>query len=297
MWVKEDLLRLPDFLIAGAMKAGTTTLFSDLDTHPEIYFPERKEPACLVDEATLSPGGCARYAAHYRAAAPEQRCGDASTSYTMLPIWPGVPARARRLLGPGLKVIYVVREPVARIISHHRHMLSAGETMADIDRSVRSDPRLLAFSRYAAQIGPWMDTLGPDAVQVVQFERFVRQRAATTAELTAFIGLDPRPELVNASVVRNKSDELRVATGAWYGVQRSRLYQSTLRGLLPAGLRRSLIQAVLPHAPARPRRPSASTVGYILDSLQGEVERLQRLIGAVAPLWDLAEVEREHTTL
>ena len=77
--------RLPDFLIIGGMKCGSTTLFRDLDTSPAVSFPAHKEPHNLLDDAVLSGEGKAKYAGLYKHARPDQRLGDASTGYTKLP--------------------------------------------------------------------------------------------------------------------------------------------------------------------------------------------------------------------
>lgn len=287
-------MRFPDFLIIGAMKAGTTTLYADLDTNPEIFFPSLKEPAYLHSQRVMSPAGRKEYASHYRAATPEQRCGDASTSYTMLPLFPGVPGRARALLGSGLRVIYVVRDPVARIVSHHYHALRRREASPDINHSVRGDHRLLAFSRYAAQLAPWLRALGPDAVRVMCFEQMVKDRGRTAAGLSEFLGVTPRPELVNADVVFNRAEGLPEVSDLWTRVQHSRAYRYGLRNLMSDDLRAWFTRALLPRAPMRPPPPAPDTVRYIIDSLGPDCQRLQRLTGTAEPLWDLARLEREH---
>ena len=52
---------LPDFLIIGAMKSGTTSLYADLKTHPSIFLPEDKEPSCLASDEVLTDAGQAPY--------------------------------------------------------------------------------------------------------------------------------------------------------------------------------------------------------------------------------------------
>src|SRR5262245_34426917 len=85
----------PDFLIVGAMKAGTTSLHRDLNLHPQIFLPEEKEPEGLCHDRVLSARGRRRYARLFRPSRAGQMRGEASTAYTKLPEWQGVPARAR----------------------------------------------------------------------------------------------------------------------------------------------------------------------------------------------------------
>ncbi len=127
-------MRLPDFLIIGAQKAGTTTLYRDLLANPAIFLPIDKEPGNLCEDDLLTDTGRSAYARHFANASTDQLCGEATTSHTKRPDVLGVPARARRLLGDKLKVIYLVREPISRIISHHHHELTSSEVTCGISR-------------------------------------------------------------------------------------------------------------------------------------------------------------------
>ena len=116
-------MTLPGFLVVGAMKAGTTSLYRDLPTNPSVFMPIDKEPNNLLSDDVRTPQGLDDYARHFQRAGADQLCGEASTAYTMLPRHTGVPERALEVLGPDCRIIYLVREPVARIVSHHQHAL------------------------------------------------------------------------------------------------------------------------------------------------------------------------------
>jgi len=89
--------------------------------------------AAAASPAAPGPGtqSTDEQAEHFAAARADELCGDASTYYTMLPVHPGVAARAVSMLPAGFRVIYVVREPVSRTISHHYHEHTAGRAGAD----------------------------------------------------------------------------------------------------------------------------------------------------------------------
>ena len=108
----------PDFLIVGAMKAGTTTLYHDLSEHPDIFLPVLKEPEVLTTLERLDEMR-AYYARLFRPARPGQLKGEASTAYTKRPNNEGVAEKARALCGDGLKIIYIRRDPVERIRSQY----------------------------------------------------------------------------------------------------------------------------------------------------------------------------------
>lgn len=285
-------MRLPDFLIIGAMKAGTTTLFEDLQTHPRVFMPLDKEPHNLCHDAVLTEAGRSAYAALFAAARADQVCAEASTGYTKLPDYPGVPARAVRVLGAGLRVIYLVREPVARIISHHHHAYGNGKCGAQIDREVRERPMFLDWTRYATQITPWIDALGRERVLVIRFESYVADRRGTVERVSRFLGIEPRPELIDASRAYNAAEAKVVNRGRFAWVSRNAVYRAVVRPLLSDGLKARARRLLLPRAPRRPDPPSPQTVEWILGELAEEMERLRTIMGEPGPLWDAAEVQR-----
>lgn len=279
-------MRLPDFLIIGAMKAGTTTLYRDLLTHPRVFFPIDKEPEHLTREEVLTDAGRAAYAELFKDAAPDQLCGEASTAYTKRPTFEGVAQRAAQLLGDELRVIYLMREPVARTRSHHRHAVTFGEIgTEDLGEAIEQDPRLLDYSRYAMQLEPWLDTLGPDRVLPLEMEAYTAERAATVARVQSFLGLDPRPELVEADRVYNRAEGKPVVRGGWRAVQHSGVYQKLVRPLLGVETRDRLRRALLPKARGGPTEIDSGVERAIRDALADDRRRLASMLGERAPAW------------
>jgi len=289
-------LSWPDFLIIGAMKAGTTSLYHDLGSNPAIFFPHDKEPESLLRDDVMTARGRQEYAGLFAGARIDQVSGEASTSYSKLPTYAGVPRRARQLLGPGLRVIYLIREPVARLLSHHDHSSVSGGMPRDVDTAVQECPELIAYSRYAMQIEPWLDTFGESQVRVVAFERYVRDRLAVTTELSEFLGVAPRPDLVHADCVYNRSEGKPVLTSAWRVVRDSWPYRELLRPILPRALVRAAYRCLLPKAPPRPAPPTAETVRLIIDRLREDIDRLPRILGLGRPPWDMEQVLARYTS-
>ncbi len=280
--------RLPEFLIIGAMKAGTTTLYRDLERNPEVFLPFRKEPSHLARDEVLTPAGRDEFARFFRRARAHQKVGVASTQYAKLPDLPGVPERARRVLGPDLRVIYLVREPVARIISQHRHDAAVDLIACGIDEAVRTEPRFINYSLYAMQIEPWIETFGRQRVLILQFETFVRNRLATVEEVSRFIGVTPRPDLVQAGVAYNESDRKRILRGPLAVISRNVLYKKLVSPYIPLAAKEKLQEVLLPKAPPAPAPPSPETVALIRDKVRDDAERLRKILGRDEPLWDLS---------
>ena len=284
--------RLPDFLIIGAQKSGTTTLYADLDAQPTVCMSSIKEPAVLIKIPDADQAR-AYYGRLFEAAAAHRRFGEATTLYSQLPQHPGVPERARSLLGPDLRLIYIVRNPVERAISHHHHAYQRGRAGRDVDAAVRADPRFVDNGRYGMQLEPWLGAFGRDAMHVIQFEGYVRDRAGGLRAVGEHLSVPVDPALIDAATSFNKSEGNRV-----YGYLRpifSRdLWRLHIRPRIPAGLRHRIANLVAPKVPPPPPPPRLDTIDYLIDKLAADAELLPGLLGPGAPSWDFAATRRKY---
>lgn len=288
------LLRFPDFLIVGAMKSGTTSLYRDLIGHPQLYFPKDKEPGNLIYDDVLTSLGKSSYAGLFRGARADQVCGEASTVYSQLPDLPGVAQRARQLLPSHLKVLYLVREPVSRIISQYHHDISSGAYNEPIDEAVHLQSRLINYSRYAYQIEPWINAFGRSAVKVIRFEEYIQNRRRMVEEIIRFLGLGPHIGQLREDQIYNRSGNKPVVKGRWATVSQTALYRRMIRPLIPQNIRGSIGRLVLPRTHMPMPVPSIQTVDYILDQVSADVARLQVLVGSDEPFWDFQAVRESY---
>lgn len=271
-------MRVPDFLIIGGMKCGSTTLYRDLMTNPRVYFPIDKEPESLCHDEVLTPVGRAKYAALFDGARPDQLCAEASTGYTKRPDIEGVAERAHEVCGPDLRVIYLVRDPVRRAVSHHYHEYSRGNMPRSIDEAVRDFPALVNYSKFAMQLEPWLERFGTDRVRIVRFEDYVRDRAGGCTSLCGFLGIEPRPDLIEEEKVFNASENKPVMRGPWKLVAHNPLYRRLIRPLMPVGLKDRVRGTVLPKAPPRPEPPTPQTEAWIREQVREDQARLTAMM-------------------
>ncbi|MEO1008899.1 MAG: sulfotransferase domain-containing protein [Planctomycetota bacterium] len=289
-------MKLPTFLIIGAQKCGTTTLYRDLLTQPGVFLPYNKEPTSLVDDAVLTDAGLAEYAALYAGSKDGDARGDASTGYTRMPRFTGAAERARKVLGPNITLIYLVREPVARIVSHHHHWITNHPGAREVDRFVDEDPNAIAFTRYAWQLEPWIEQFGREKLHVYVFEEFVTRRAEVARELAPVLGFEPRPERIDAGTRFNAADQRSVDAG-WAMALRETWAYRRLRPMLPNSLRDALRLRLAPKAPPPPPPPSAACVDRILDALEDDHRALAALLGRPHPIWDPAHTRAKYERL
>jgi len=290
-------MTLPSFLVIGAMKCGTTTLHHDLSCHPDIFLSE-KESNFLSSPAAKGARAAASYAALYQSAQPQQCCGEVSTEYSMLPDVTDVPELAKKLLGQGTKIIYFVREPVSRAVSHHYHMHSwhgPGKMDRDIDACTKEYPSIINYGRYAMQLQPWRENFGDTAVRVVVFEEYIKDRSSTINHLCQFLGLSDLPQPLNPTSIHNRSEGKLVLNAFWGRICKSDLYLQTIRSKLPGSLKRQLKRLLLPTAPSRPAPPSLGTVNWILDQTAEDTADLVNFLNRKISAWEPQQVLKTYS--
>ena len=180
---------LPNLIVIGGLKCGTTSLHHYLALHPEIAMSRPKELNFFVAELNWELGP-AWYASHFDRAARVR--GETSPHYTNLPRFEGVAERMRDTLSEEARIVYMVRDPIDRILSHYLHNVGGGYETRPIEEALREPGNsYLERSRYAMQIEPYLDAFGPGAVKVVANEDLAGEREATVRSVFEFCGVDP----------------------------------------------------------------------------------------------------------
>jgi len=188
---------LPNLLVVGAQKAGTTSLHELLSRHPGICMSRTKE----CDELARDRPSAWRYRAYFPVVLGRPYGGakwiGESTPYYLF--HPAVPTRARDML-PGVHAIAVLRDPVERAWSHYRHSVRLGFESLPFREALEKEPARLAsspeafrqlsyFERgcYAPQLRRWFDAVGRERVLVLDFEGLVA--GTVRGEIERFLGL------------------------------------------------------------------------------------------------------------
>ncbi len=152
-----------------------------------------KEPNYFSDDEVYARGP-AWYASLFEAAAEGQLRGESSTHYTKLPTHPRTVERMARDV-PGVKILYVTRHPIDRLVSHYVHERSLESVPDSIERAIDALPELVEYGLYSRQIGPYLDVFGAANVLPVFFGRLVLRPEAALERICRFIGLRDRAAL------------------------------------------------------------------------------------------------------
>ena len=225
----------------------------------------------------------------------EQRFGDApirgetSPSYTVHPFLRGVPQRIHSVV-PEARLIYLVRDPIERIVSHYLHRVANHPSIGSFEQALADPehgPGLIAYSRYWQQLEQFLAYFSEERILVVDTHNLKEQRESTMAQVFSFLGVDPAhrsPELRHRHNQADESGRLTVpgrlvlrGLNAALGPRRA----SRARELTPPRMR---AQFRLPYE--RPV-PSATVRAWLEDELRPEVERLRQHTGLPLADWSL----------
>lgn len=180
---------LPTFIVIGAMKCGTTSLYHYLKQHPEICMSLRTEPNFFVQEKNYHKG-IAWYHSLFQGVA--KAYGERSTNYTKRHEFEGVAARMKSVL-PDVKLIYLLRDPVERVISHYVHSYAKGSesrAISDVLDSFDQNKYVLT-SRYYMQLQPYLSHYSTDQILVIETEALKLNAYSVLEEVFRFLGVEP----------------------------------------------------------------------------------------------------------
>jgi hypothetical protein len=178
--------RLPDFIIIGAMKSATSTLHNQLSAQPGIFMSSPKEPNFFSDDDIYNQG-LSWYSGLFSYANARDICGESSTHYTKLPDYSDTIQRLKAAI-PRPKLIYVMRHPVDRLISHYMHQWSVGVISCDINQAIDRYPELVDYSCYGMQITPYLQEFGHKAVLPLFFDDLKKKKDRALNRVGTFIG-------------------------------------------------------------------------------------------------------------
>ncbi len=195
-------MTLPNFLIIGAMKSGTTALYYYLEQHPQVYMSPVKEPDFFCFEGKKEVNSTAitnieAYRRLFNNASSELALGEASHCYLYSP----EAVQRIKFYVPEAKLIAILRNPVDRAYSHFLHMVRTGtEPLTDFALALREDGRESRRDRvyqdyigrglYYEQVKRYLDEFPREQIKVYLYEDLKTAPVATLQDAFGFLGVD-----------------------------------------------------------------------------------------------------------
>lgn len=286
----------PNLFLVGAMKSGTSSLHSYLGSHPSIFMVPMKEPTHFVDGAELKPVSPALWEAGiwrdragyldmFADAGDALVIGESSTNYSKLPQITGVAQRISKF-DPSARILYIMRDPVERTISHYWHMVKWHNESRPILKAVQQDPVYRQVSHYSLQLAPYFECFGREQVKTLTLEKLKADPVGTMQELFNWLGIEPTCKAAGLGPAKNVTsrelDQVR-GSGLLQRIKHSRAWDA-VGPLVPKSIRafgnRMSQRRVDPQ-----QVDTKKVVEYLRPLQQAETRELVELLGKEFPEW------------
>lgn len=275
---------LPNVIVIGAQKCGTSGMHFYLGLHPEIWTSSPKELNFFVAERNW-PRGVEWYRSRFHADYPVRV--EASPNYTAYPMNKGVPERMAEVV-PDARLIFIVRDPIDRIAAHWIHNYSHGRHQGELETILSPKTSYIDRSRYAMQLERFLEHFPREQFHFIENEDLRRNRADALRAAFEFVGADPGYTNPRFAVERHRSTRKTRLTPLgervnkrWSAQERhsklSRKAWVFARGYWPLGARieRPAIREAIPDD--------------VIEMLREDARRLTELTGLDVGRWSIWE--------
>lgn len=254
---------LPNFLVVGAAKSGTSSLDRYLAQHPEVYMPQKKEAHIfsIPDFPTRFQGpgdegmntetirSMDRYQALFADAQPYRAVGESSVFYLH---FPGTAQRIQAA-NPDMKILMLLRNPVDRAFSAYMHVVRDERETLSFEDSMRQEPvrKQLNYEPmwlyrelglYTAQVKRFLEVFPRKQVKILLFEEFSRNTEASMADIFRFLDVDPSVRIDTG--LRHNESGLPKSRGLFNFIAKPHPIKEVFKPLVPQRLRERIgIQA------------------------------------------------------
>jgi hypothetical protein len=287
--------RFPNIFIIGAMKSGTSSLHEYLHQHPEIFMSRMKEPQYFAPHQTrwgqwwgqgqpYPQPGIEWYLELFRDAGDARFAGESSVSYTAAPWVTGCEQRIHQF-NPEARLLYIMRDPVERALSHYWHFVNDGREDLDPLRAVQRKEDYVARSDYVRQLQPYLSTFGRDRVHTLTLEELDADTRGSLRQIFLWLDVDPDVSIVTArfNVGMTQLTQARrhlVPLDTMMKHWRWRQLEPRLPAAVPRALRRLTYRRVNRHDIS-----TAAAIGYLREVLQPRTRELSALLKRDVALW------------
>ncbi len=290
--------KFPNLFIVGAMKAGTSTLHTALGSHPEIFRSPIKEPGYFAGllpypqpylDGKPAPDPEGRwYHAMFEPAYRDARVRyavESTTDYAKLPRFPGCAERIGAF-NPEARIIYVMRDPVLRSISHYWHNVRTEQEKRGLMEVVREDPEVIAFSDYARQLQPYFDNFPREQIHLMTLEAFAADWHGTLRSIFEWLGVDANHRVRETEKLNANAEIFYVprAGMTWMvRLQKTRTWRAMSWRLPPKF--RNVFHKLSLRLEQRDDREEPEAVAYLRPILAEKARTLSEWIGREFPEW------------
>lgn len=275
---------LPNLITIGATKSGTTSLHDYLDLHPQISMSEIKELDFFILEKNW-PKGIEWYESNFAFTGETKIVGESSPNYSACHMFSGVPERMYSVL-PDVKLIYILRDPVDRIVSHYAHNYRRRiehRAIFEVLTGLENNPYVL-WSKYYKQLEQYLVYFSQSAILILTLDELSQHRHRTLQKVFRFLGVDDSFYSQEFSRISYSSSSKRRTNRV--GTLLSRIPgENKFKSLLPIPLARAY-RAISSSSVTKPvLDPELKQA--LIDVLKDDINRLREYTGNDFEAWCL----------
>lgn len=264
---------LPNLIVIGAQKCGTSALHYYLGFHPAIAMSRPKELNFFIRKRNWKLGR-EWYEQHFDPSARVR--GESSPNYTSYPRHGGVPRRMHSLV-PDARLIYLVRDPIERVLSQYVHNYTKRVRGRDLAAMVmKPGSSYIPRSRYYEQLEQFREHYDDSQILVLAQDDLLHGRAETLRCVFAFLGVDESFTHANYSRIRHRSSEKDQETAI-----------GRLGERLPPQLRSRLERRGRTTKPVERPRLDPGLRQLLVDALHDDAQRLRAYTGRAFSEWSV----------
>ena len=274
----------PDFIIIGAMKCGTTSLYRYLGAHPEIGLSREKETDFFLAKQNFAQG-LDWYRAQFTSGARVH--GEASPNYTKHSEFPGVPERIFST-APGVKLIYIVRDPIDRFLSQYHHHAIAGEATQDPAQVLNSQAgrNYLECSRYFKQLSRYLEFFERDRIFIACFDELRARPQALLRQVFDFLEVDSAITVDGLDRIHNQRSSLQGLPQWYFNARRSPVLRA-IKARIPRPLYETMLNQLRRRSQVELPRLDEGLRVELKGLLQEDATRFRDLAGMPFNNWSL----------
>ena len=270
-------LTKPNLLIIGAMKSGTTSLHHYLKCHPQVFMSTPKELWYFVKEKNWSKGE-KWYLDHFKNIGDALIIGESCPDYTMFPKYKGVPERIYNF-NSSVKLIYIMRDPVERAISHYWYNVRLGGENRNIMDVLLSDNFFYEFSCYHMQLILYFEIFNRNQIYVQTFERLISNTASELSAICEWLEIDSNfnfSGLTKKNVTPWKLEQVRKGGKIVHKFRQSKIWD-LVHTFFPQRLKNIGIKLGYKQIDRRKHVPS-EVIRFLQNKLHKDTEKLSKLL-------------------
>lgn len=291
---------LPNFIVIGAAKAGTTSIYNYLNQHPDVYMSPVKEPKFFWLEQEHIDLSIERnkivldkyvdtlveYEKLFEGVKNEKAVGEASTVYMTVP---KVPERIKKYI-PDAKIVAILRDPIERARSAHSWNVQIGiEPVYSFEKAVKDE---LSTSSWRDNLGPglyfehlkkYFETFQRDQIGIYIYDDLRDNPIGLMQDLYRFLGVDDTIvpttyEKFNVSVIpKNKLINSFLTT--------PNMFKEGLKSILPVGVSQKLYDWMVMWNSGKPKQVSPELRKRLIEYYREDILKLQELIDRDLSAW------------